>query len=120
MHTRVVQATIKSKRIAEFKNAVTNHDLPAIRTQPGFLGDLVMYSGASFIAITFWQSEQDAELYSQELFPRLAARSAPLVDNILRVENYRLVSRAVFEMESVAASKVETLPVRQLAAVAAA
>jgi heme-degrading monooxygenase HmoA len=121
MYPRVVQATIQPKRLAEFKNAVSNHDLPVIRTQPGFVGDLVMYSGNSFLSITFWQTEEAADRYTQEVFPRLAARSGPLASNILRAESYRLDNHTILEMRSgEVKKKVESVPVRQLAAAAAA
>jgi len=120
MYPRLVQATIQPKRLAEFKNAVTNHDLPVIRTQPGFVGDLVMYSGNSFLSITFWRTEEDAERYTQEVFPRLAARSGPLASNILRAESYRLDNHTILEVKSGEVKKVESVPVRQLAAAAAA
>ncbi len=61
MYTRVAQATIKPKRLAQFKDGITNYALPAIRTQPGLMDVLEMYSGNNFLCVTFWQSEKDAE-----------------------------------------------------------
>ncbi len=119
MYARLVQATIKPKRLAEFKDAVTSHDLPAIRSLPGFVDDIEMYLENKFVSITFWQTEKDAEQYTCELFPQIAARSAPLVsDTGLRAQVYKIERDTIHEAKIEAVKKMESTAVRAFAAVA--
>jgi heme-degrading monooxygenase HmoA len=116
MYIRIVQATIKPKRVLEFKDAVANHDLPIVRGQPGFLDHIAMYADNQFISMTFWETEEDAERFTSEVFPRIAARSGPLVLKPLRAEAYkaehdtadRLRSGTVETMEKRSAIKFAT------------
>lgn len=48
-------------------------------SQPGFVDDLEIYAGKQFISLTFWETEEDAERFTREVFPPIAARSARFV-----------------------------------------
>src|SRR5512146_2998102 len=100
MYIRDVQATIKPKRLAEFKHAVQTHDPPMVRRLPGFLDQIELYSKDVFIGITFWQTAQDAEHYARNVFPRIAARSGPLVcDTMLRAIAYDVAYDTMHQAE---------------------
>jgi hypothetical protein len=120
MYSRVVQATIRPKRIKEFRYAMNEHDLPIIRSQDGFAGDYVMYSGNKFFAITFWRTEKAAEHYATEIFPRLLARFEPLVLDIVRSETFRVESYAEMAAAEAWLHVMKAAPVRRLAGAAAA
>jgi len=106
MYTRVIQATIRPKRVAEFKDAVTDHDLPIIRGQPGFVDDVETYAGNQFISLTFWETEKDAERFTRDVFPRIAARSGPLVVSPLEAKAYKVEQDTVHTLRS---ETVETM-----------
>jgi len=106
MYTRVIQATIRPKRVAEFKDTVTDHDLPIIRSQPGFVDDVETYAGNQFISLTFWETEEDAERFTRDVFPRIAARSGPLVVSPLEAKAYKVEQDTVHTLRS---ETVETM-----------
>ncbi|MFB3916016.1 MAG: hypothetical protein ACE14M_04765 [Terriglobales bacterium] len=102
MYIRVVQATVKPKRLAEFKHAVKTHDLPVVRSLPGFLDQIELYSKNAFLGITFWQTSQDAEHYAHDVFPRIAARSEPLVcDTAVRAVAYDVAYDTLHQVEEI-------------------
>jgi heme-degrading monooxygenase HmoA len=120
MYTRVIQATIRPKRIAEFKGAVTDHDLPIIRSQPGFVDDVEMYAGDQFISLTFWETEEDAERFTRDVFPRIAARSGPLVVSPLKAKAYKLEHDTVHTLRSETVETKAKGPILKFAVEAAA
>jgi hypothetical protein len=120
MYTRVIQAAIRPKRVAEFKGAVTDHDLPIIRSQHGFVDDVEMYAGNQFISLTFWETEEDAERFTRDVFPRIAARSSPLVVSPLEARAYKLEEDTVHILRSGTVDTMEKRPIRKFAVEAAA
>ena len=120
MYTRVVQATIKPKRVLEFKDAVANHDLPIIRSQPGFVDNIEMYANNQFISLTFWKTEEDAERFASEAFPRIAARDWPLVLKPLRAEAYTVEYDTIHGLRWGTVEVMEKRPARKFATPAAA
>lgn len=115
MYVRVVQASVKPKRLLEFKHAVKNHDRPAIERLPGFVDEVELYSKNHFLSITFWETEATAEHYARTVFPRMAARSEPLVhDTTLRALPYE----AAYDTTHEAAKETEAVIARTLAAAA--
>lgn len=120
MYARVIQATISPKRVAEFKGAVTDHNLPIIRSQPGFVDDVEMYAGNQFISLTFWETEEDAERFTREVLPPIATRSGPLVVTPLEARAYELEQDTVHSSRSETVETIEQTPILKFAVAAAA
>lgn len=95
MYTRLVQATIKSDKLDQFKDAITNQALPLIRQQPGFVDAVEMYSGNRFACMTFWRSKEDAERYARDVFPQIIEGAKALLTTNPTAENYEVSNDTV-------------------------
>jgi heme-degrading monooxygenase HmoA len=58
--------------------------LPILQEEPGFVDVIVLQSNTEanqMLALSFWETEQDAERYTQEQFPRINKLISHLVEN---------------------------------------
>jgi heme-degrading monooxygenase HmoA len=71
MFTRVVEIASKPGKAAELTKAVEEKVIPFLKTQPGFLDEITMFSDMNpnlMLAISFWKTKDDAERYHQEQY----------------------------------------------------
>lgn len=99
MFTQVLQATVKPKRLAEFRHGVAHHAMPAIRRQPGFVDALTLFSANNFLCVTFWRSQHDSERFTAGVLPRILARTEPLLVGLARTEIFKVTSDTIHERE---------------------
>jgi quinol monooxygenase YgiN len=74
MFTRVVELTTKSGKSKELTNTINEKVVPTLKKQSGFVDEIVLVSDTQsdrVLAISFWNSRQDAELYHREQFPNI-------------------------------------------------
>jgi len=62
------------------------HDkiLPILEDQPGFVDEILLVSDTEpdkILALSFWESQQDAERYTHEQYPRINELIFPLVES---------------------------------------
>jgi len=74
MYTRVVEITSKSGKATELSNTINDKVVPILKKQAGFIDEAVLVSDAEsnrILAVSFWNSKEDAERYHQEQFPKI-------------------------------------------------
>jgi heme-degrading monooxygenase HmoA len=74
MFTRVVAVQVKTGKAREFSQVIQDKILPILQEEPGFVDVIVLQSNTEanqMLALNFWETEQDAERYTQEQFPRI-------------------------------------------------
>ena len=74
MSTRVVELTTKSGKSKELTNTINEKVVPTLKKQRGFVDEIVLVSDTEsdrVLAISFWDTRQDAELYHREQFPKI-------------------------------------------------
>jgi heme-degrading monooxygenase HmoA len=74
MYTRVVEVTAKSGKTRELSNTIRDRALPILRKQAGFVDETVLVSDTEpnrVLALSFWNSREDAERYAREQFPAI-------------------------------------------------
>jgi heme-degrading monooxygenase HmoA len=74
MFTRVVDCTSKPGKAKELCQTVEDKVLPTLRKLQGFKDEIVLTSQSDpnrVLAISFWNSRQDAERYQREQFPKV-------------------------------------------------
>jgi quinol monooxygenase YgiN len=71
MFTRVLEITSKPGKSAELTRTIESKVVPFLKTQPGFMDEVTMFSDMNpnlILAISFWKSKDDAERYHQEQY----------------------------------------------------
>jgi heme-degrading monooxygenase HmoA len=92
MFTRVVECTIKGKS-NDFIQKLENEVLPILRDQRGFVDETVLVSTTNpqdVLALSFWKTREDAELYHREHFNRITQIIRPLLANDPRVRTFNV------------------------------
>ncbi len=93
MFTRIVECHVKPEKKDEFNNKLRSEVLPILQKQPGFV-DLIALASENdperMVALSFWNSKQDAERYHQEHFKRIAEILKPHLRRDPSVETYNV------------------------------
>ena len=91
MFTRVVEIRTKQGKTREFSATLNEKVLPILRKQPGFVDEITLVSTTEpdrVLALSFWESEADAERYNREQYPIVTEILKPLLDIQPRIQTY--------------------------------
>ena len=72
MFTRIVEVTAKTGKVQELSNTINDKVLPILKKQTGFVDETVLASDTDpnrVLAISFWNTREDAERYQKEQYP---------------------------------------------------
>ena len=80
MFTRFVSMTLKPNAGQEFTNALERQILPILRSQRGFRDEMIFVEPGSpeLLAVSLWDSKEDAEKYGKAVYPELLNVLAPV------------------------------------------
>ena len=84
MFTRVVAVMTKPGKVRELSKTINDKVLPILEGQPGFVDEILLVSDTEpdqILALSFWQSQQDAERYTHEQYPRINELISRLVES---------------------------------------
>jgi quinol monooxygenase YgiN len=83
MYTRVVELTTKPSKARELSDTINDKVLPILKKQRGFVDEAVLVSDTDstrILALSFWNSKEDAERYRQEQYPKIQDTLEPLLE----------------------------------------
>ena len=84
MFTQVVAVRTKPGKARELANTIQDKILPILEDQPGFVDEILLVSDTEpdkILALSFWESQQDAERYTHEQYPRINELISSLVES---------------------------------------
>ncbi len=93
MFTRVVECRTKTGKARDFSNTLNEKILPMLRKQPGFVDEITLISTDDperILALSFWQSAQDAERYNHEQFHHIVEILSPTMETPPTVHTYEV------------------------------
>jgi heme-degrading monooxygenase HmoA len=74
MFTRIVEMTTKTGKARELSRTINERVIALLKNQPGFVDEIVLISDQNperVLALSFWQSKEDADKYNRETFPKV-------------------------------------------------
>jgi heme-degrading monooxygenase HmoA len=83
MFTRVVEVTTKPGKAQELTTLINDKVLPILKKQTGFVDETVLASDTDpdrVLAISFWNTKEDAARYDQEQYPAIHEMMRTLLD----------------------------------------
>ena len=92
MFSRFVSMTLKPNAGQEFTNALERQILPILRAQRGFRDEMIFVEPGSpeLLAVSLWDSQEDADRYSRAVYPEVLNLLSPLIEGTPRIETYLL------------------------------
>ena len=93
MFTRVVEIRTKAGKARDFSTALNEKVLPILRNQSGFIDEITLVSTTEperILALSFWQSETDADRYNRDQFPNVTQIINPLVESTPKVQTFNV------------------------------
>jgi len=93
MFTRVVHIHTKTGKARELSTTLNEKVLPILKKQTGFVDEITLVSSTDpdkMLAPSFWESEQNAQRYQQEQFPKINDIVKPFLQTDPRIETFHV------------------------------
>jgi len=92
MFTRMVSMQLKPNTQREFTEKFEKEIIPTLKKQPGFQDEIlfVVPGGTEVVAISLWNSKENAETYSRATYPEVLKTLANLVEGTPQVRTYEV------------------------------
>lgn len=85
MYTRIMELTSKAGKTEELIRVMSEKVLLILKDQPGFLDQVTLisdYDPTRIVAISFWSTRQQGEVYQREEFRRVTGIIINLIEGI--------------------------------------
>ena len=84
MFSRVVAVRTKEGKARQLAKTIQDKILPILESQTGFVDEVILISDTEpdqILALSFWKTQEDAERYTHEQFPRTNELISHLVES---------------------------------------
>ena len=84
MFSRVVAVRTKEGKARQLAKTIQEKILPILESQTGFVDEVILISDTEpdqILALSFWKTQEDAERYTHEQFPRVNELVSHLVES---------------------------------------
>ena len=92
MFARSISVHLKANSVAEFTQLIEKESLPTLRKQKGFKDKitLVVPGGVEALAISLWDTKENAEAYSRDAYPGVLKTLGKVVEGTPQVRTYEV------------------------------
>jgi quinol monooxygenase YgiN len=101
MFTRIVEITAKNGKAKELSRTIGDKVLALLRQQSGFVDEIALISRDNpdqLVALSFWNSAEDAEKYNRETFPRVNEIIQNLITSPPRVRTFDVATSSINQL----------------------
>src|SRR5260370_31830060 len=100
MYTRVVSMQLRPNTAREFSELFDKEILPALRRQPGFRDELLFVDpgGPEVVAISLWDSKENAETYNRATSPEMLKTLAKVTDGTPKEQPFQFASSTLHKI----------------------
>jgi quinol monooxygenase YgiN len=90
MFARTVSMQVKPNSLKQFTETLENEIIPTLRKQKGFKDEMlfVIPGGPEVLAISMWESKENAETYNSTTYPGVLKSLANLIEASPKVKAY--------------------------------
>ncbi|MFZ3211081.1 MAG: antibiotic biosynthesis monooxygenase [Terriglobales bacterium] len=92
MFARIVSMRLKPSTQAEFTQKIEKEIVPTLRRQQGFKDEIVFVvpNGTEAVAISLWESRENAETYNRATYPEVHKTLTNLVEGTPEVRTFEV------------------------------
>jgi heme-degrading monooxygenase HmoA len=100
MFARQVTLKLKADSIAEFPRTIENNILPLLRRQKGFRDEITLVNPerSEAVAISLWDTKEDAEAYSRTAYPEVAKALSEVLIGTPTVQTFEVGSSTLHKV----------------------
>ncbi|MGB7587007.1 MAG: antibiotic biosynthesis monooxygenase [Terriglobales bacterium] len=105
MFTRTVEVTAKAGKAKELATIINDKVVPILKKQAGFVDETLLVSDTEanrLLALSFWNSREDAERYQREQYPAIQEMIRYLLETEPLIRTFKVDSSTTHK---IAASK---------------
>ncbi|MGB2633067.1 MAG: hypothetical protein WAM58_03940 [Candidatus Acidiferrum sp.] len=90
MFARLVTMQLRPSLASEFPVTFEKEIVPLLKTQKGFMDELLLISPQSreMVAISLWETKSSAEIYNRELYPTIEKMVDKFIEGVPIVQNF--------------------------------
>ena len=91
MFARLVEINTKYGKTREVADIIQEKVLPLLKKQQGFMDEIVLMSTTELnriVALSFWRTPEDAELYRREQFLKVEELLKPLLEVAPKIHGF--------------------------------
>ena len=91
MFTRLVEINTKYGKTREVADVIQERVLPILKKQQGFIDEIVLLSTSELnriLALSFWKTAEDAELYRREQFLKVEELLKPMLEVAPKIHTF--------------------------------
>lgn len=101
MYARKVSMKLKPNSVTKFTQSLEKEVIPMLRRQKGFQDEITFVAdGASVLAISLWDKEENAEAYNRGAYAEVTKLLSSFVDGTPRVENCEVANSTFHKIAS--------------------
>src|SRR5260370_39997725 len=100
MFARIVSMQLKQNTHREFSELFDKKILPTLRKQPGFRDELLFVDpgGPEVVAISLWDSKENAETYNRATYPEVLKTLANVTDGTPKEQPFQFASSTLHKI----------------------
>ena len=100
MYARHVSFNLKPIKREELTQMFEKDILPLLQKQNGFTDEFTFVSpeGKQAVAISLWESKENADFYSRETYPQVLKSLARVIEGAPEVRGYEVVTSTVHKI----------------------
>ena len=106
MFARIVAMQLKPNTRQEFTQVFESQIIPTLRKQQGFTDEMLFVDpgGREVVAISLWDSKQNAETYSRTTYPEVLKTLAKVIERTPEVRTLEVAHSTFHKMATHAAA----------------
>ena len=100
MFSRIVSMQVKPNSNREFTELFEKRLIPTLRQQQGFKDEMLFQDpgGPEVVAISLWESKENAEAYARATYPELLKTLAKVIEGAPKVKTYQVAYSTLHEL----------------------
>ena len=104
MFARIISLQLKPNASKEFTELLEKKIIPTLRKQKGFKDEMLFVDpgGPEVVALSLWESKENAEAYQRQSYPEVAKMLAKVIESAPQVKTYELGLSTLHKLGSTA------------------
>jgi len=92
MFARQVSIHLRSNVFSEFAETVEREGLPLLRKHPGFQDEITLVSGRDAVALSLWDTKENAEAYNKSGYAEMLKVLSTVTDGTPQLRTFEVAN----------------------------